>query len=358
MLALHDHPVWRLLNRIGSSAETYTQQADPRAAALLAFCETLAEEIARAPVHDALLYRRSLARLDAFLGEQLREQQQRAMPAAEALARIEQRDTMQRQLAQLLSEQMTPVRTSAAVRRFVTGTWSRVLAETMQRHGEKSEPTLACLKATDDLLWSLRLPDHPQSRKRLLALLPGLLQQLRAGMAMIGLPAAEQQPAMDELMAVHTEALRPSKSAPAGEAELTPQQIVQRMRDETVWETPSRPPFSDSLVDLSSMETVPAEAIPGGSDRRDDPAARVEALSPGERQLIFLHGRWTRVQLLWRSGRGHYLLFAGTDPLHTHSVTRRALERLSEEGLMKPLDDVSLIQRSVDELMRKLTLPA
>jgi hypothetical protein len=29
-------------------------------------------------------------------------------------------------------------------------------------------------------------------------------------------------------------------------------------------------------------------------------------------------------------------------------------ERLSEEGLMKPLEDVSLIQRAVDDLMQKL----
>ena len=356
MLAAHDHPVWRLMNRIASAAETYTQTTDPRWAALLAFCETLAEDMARAPAHDALLYKQSLARLETFLGEQLREQQLRAQATADALARTEQREATQRVLSQLLADQMAPIRTSAAVRRFVTGIWAQVLAETMQRHGEKAEPTLACLKATDDLLWSLRLPDHPQSHKRLLTMLPGLLQQLRAGMTLLGLPEAEQQPVMDELMAVHTEALRPAKTTPAAAAELTPQQIVQRMREETVWETPSRPPFSDSLIDLSSMETVPAEVLPAGaSSQHDDHAGRVELLRGGDRQLLFLHGRWTRVQLLWRSPRGQYFLFAGTDPSHTHSVTRRALERLSEEGLMKPLDDVSLVQRAVDDLMRKLT---
>ena len=37
------------------------------------YCETLVEDMARAPVQDALLYKQNLARLDAFLGEQLRE---------------------------------------------------------------------------------------------------------------------------------------------------------------------------------------------------------------------------------------------------------------------------------------------
>jgi len=43
--------------------------------------------------------------------------------------------------------------------------------------------------------------------------------------------------------------------------------------------------FSDSVIDLSSMETVPAEHLPSGGDRADDdPAKRVEALRVGDRQ--------------------------------------------------------------------------
>jgi len=356
MVQSPEHTVWRLMNRIGSASETYTRTTDPRWAALLAYCESLVDEMQRAPVQDAQLYRLSLSRLDAFLGEQLREQQTRAQPTIDALLRIEQREELERQISRRLTEQMVPIRTSAGVRRFVTGAWATVLAESMQRHGDKAEPTLEYLRATDDLLWSLRLPDHPQSRKRLLAMLPGLLQRLRAGMSMLGVPEGEQQKVMDELMAVHTEALRPGKT-PTPEPELTPQEIVQRMRDETSWDTPSRPPFSDSLIDLGSMDTVPAEILPGGSTNHDAVAQLVDGMVPGSRYHLFLHGRWTRVQLLWRSLHGQYLLFAGTDPLHNHSITRRALERLGEEKLLKPLDDASLLQRAVDGLMTKLTLP-
>ena len=354
MMDAHDHPVWRLMNRIASASETYVAAGDPRMAALLAYCETLVDDIARAPVQDAVLYRHGLGRLEAFLGEQLREQQQRAQPAADSLERAERREELERQLSQRLAEQMANIRTSAVVRRFVTGTWAKVLAESMQRFGEKVEPTVGYLKAVDELLWSLRLPDHPQSRKRLVMLLPGLLQRLRAGMTLIGLSGADQQPVLDELMAVHTEALRPGKGAP--EAEPTPQEIVQRLRDEPVHDTPSRPPFADSLIDLSWMETVPADVLPTGPKPEHDPVKRIEGMAPGERYRVFLHGRWTRVQLLWRSARGQFFLFAGVDPGRTHSVTRRALERLAEEGLLKPLEDSTLMQRAVDGLVHKLTL--
>ncbi|HUG24571.1 DUF1631 family protein [Piscinibacter sp.] len=356
MLEVHDHPAWRLMNRIGSAAEGHGERADPRSAALLACCEVLVEDMARAPVQDALLYKQNLARLDAFLGEQLREQQARAQPVIDALAKMEQREELEQQISQRLTEQMAPIRTSATVRRFVTSTWARVLAEAIQRFGENTEPATAYLKATDDLLWSLHPPDHPQSRKRLLTMLPGLLQRLRDGFALIGVPPTEQQPLFDELMAVHTEALRPGQ--PGSEAAPTAHQIVERLRDESVWEPPSRPPFSESLIDLSSLETVPVEALPSAPAPRDDAAARVKSLQSGSRQQLFLQGRWTRVQLLWRSPRGQFLVFAGADPTRPHSVTRRALERLSEEGLMKPPEDLSLVQRAVDTLVNRLESPA
>ena len=209
------------------------------------------------------------------------------------------------------------------------------------------------LKTVDDLLWSLKIPDHPQSRQRLLQLLPGLLQRLRVGMELIALAVPEQQSILNELMTIHTEALRPGSR---GSGALTPEEIVQKMRDEVMSEGPPARSFSDSVIDLSSMETVPAEHLPSSGDKvDDDPARRVEALRAGDRQRIFLQGRWSRVQLLWRSDRSLFFLFAGEAPARTHSITRRALERLGSAGLVQPLEPKSLVQRGVDRMMRELS---
>ena len=116
------------------------------------------------------------------------------------------------------------------IRRFVTTTWAQVIAEDMLAKGEQSEATMSDLKTVDDLLWSLKIPDHPQSRQRLLQLLPGLLHRLRVGMELVALPLPEQQAVLNELMTIHTEALRPGHRRRRGA--LTPEEIVQRMRDE------------------------------------------------------------------------------------------------------------------------------
>lgn len=355
VLGTNEHAVWAFIDRVGQAGALLPQAADPRGQALLNCCQGLAEELARAAEPDTALYRSARERLELFLTEQLQAQLLAAQPALDALQRAERRELLEQTLSKRIVDQMVPMRTSPTVRRFVTGAWAKVLAEAMLRFGEQAEPTRGYIKLVDELLWSVQLPDHPQSRQRLLTLLPTLLQRLRAGMALIALPAAEQQVVLDELMAIHTEALRPGTRG--GAATLTPEEIVQRMRDEVLPPTTGHGAFSDSVIDLSSMETVPADMLPSQTvDAADDPAKQVETLRVADTLRLFLRGRWTRVQLLWRSDRSLFFLFADEVPGRTHSVTRRALERLGSAGLMRPLEDKTLVQRATDSLMRELSL--
>lgn len=369
MLDAYDHPVWQLLDRIVTASTTYPNPYDPRLIALQEFCDKLVQQLAAAPQQDTALYRHSLGRLDAFLADQLRRQQRDAEYTIETLVRAEQAEQLQRTLTTRLSEQMVNVPASPTLRRFITSTWAHVLTQSVQLHGDQSEQTAAYLKTVDELLWSLKLPNHPKSRQRLLSMLAGLLQRLREGMALVQLPAAEQQLVFDELMKVHADALRPGAHSTADhkpDEQLTPEQIVQRMRDEPQPESLAEPDpldgsaFSDSLIDLASMETVPAALMEGvGTGSTADEARQwVQRMAPGERYRLFVLGTWTCVQLLWRSEQGHFFLFAGELPQQTHSVSLRALERLRAEKLLRPLHDQPLIQRAVDGMLLNLAKPA
>jgi len=357
MMEVHDHPVWQLMDRIAGAAVAYPQHGDPRLARFLEFCEGLVGEMLAEPLQDAALYRRSLARVEACVAEQLRHEQVAARGTIATLVTAEQRERLQRELSHRLAEQMAAIRTTPAIRRFVTGTWARVLAEAFTRFGDQAEPSRHYVKAVDDLLWSLRLPDHPQSRLRLLGMLPGLLKQLRAGMALVDVPAEEQQAVLDELVAIHSEAMKPGSRAPAApEREATPDEIVRRMREETVEPPPDTgAPFSDSLIDLGSMDTVPAEWLPSGPvPDGNEPAAWVARMKVGLPYRVFLLGRWSHMRLLWRSESGQLYLFAGEQAGDTHSVTQRALERLRGADLLISLSDYSLVQRAVDGMLRSL----
>lgn len=362
MLDAYDHPVWVLMDRIVSATTAYPHASDPRLAALLTFCETLVGDMAAETTQDSALYRRATARLDAFLAEQLKQQQHAAQTTINALMQAEQAELMQRNLSARLVEQMANIQVSSAIRRFVTVSWARVLTESVLRFGDQSPQTTGFLKTVDDLLWSLKLPSHPQSRQRLVALLPSLLQRLRDGMALIDMPAPEQQTVLDDLMKLHAEALRPGShnTAAAAEENLSPEEIVRRMREEVAAEPEplDGPGFSDSLIDLASMETVPAALMNAeATEPNSDPLAWVKQMAVGERYRVFLQSTWTQAQLLWRSEQDQFFLFAGETPQRTHSVSRRALERLRAAELLGPLHAHSLIQRAVDGMLRNLARP-
>lgn len=357
MLDAHDHPVWRLMDRIASTTAAHPQADGERGKAALAACEMAVDDAIRSDTPTSADFERALATLGARLDAAFDAERQTAQPAIAALERRERREYLAHQFASRLAEQAAPVRLSAELRRFVTGSWAAVLAESWLRYGEQARESQEFVRSVDDLLWSLNPPDHPQSRQRLLALLPSLLQRLRAGMALIDLPGAEQNAVLDELMGVHTAALKPRGRA-ASEADLTPQQIVQRMREEVVPAAATGRPFVDSVIDIGSMDTVPLDFLPTRpGEPEEPPARRLDALQPGTALRLFVDGRWSRVRLLWRGERAQHFLFAGEARNRTHPFTRRALERLAGAGLVQPLEEQPLVQRAVDLLLRRFPMP-
>ncbi|MDO9313193.1 MAG: DUF1631 family protein [Burkholderiaceae bacterium] len=354
MLEGHPHPVWMLMNRIAAASEVWPQPGDARTSRLLAFCESLAHEIASAPQQTASLYAKGLERLEAHLADELRQQQVLAQPTIDSLKATERREGLERELSHQLAEQIRSVQTTPRIRGFLVQSWARVVTESMLRFGDEDEQTAGYLKAVDDLLWSLRLPDHPQSRQRLLGLLPNLLKCLRSGMTLISMDESEQQAVLDELMAIHTEALRPGARANAREP--TPQEIMQRLRDEVPAEETQAPGkgFADSLIDVFSMDTIPADLMSDVDPPGPGSKNPVDAMVTGWCCRWFLSGRWRRVQLLWRSDSQRFFVFAGETATRTHSITRQALERLTSEGLVKPLSESELIQRALDRVRSHL----
>ena len=364
LLDAHDHPTWRLLDRIASAGHQ-AAAAPRRLTDLPAFCDRLADDLARHAAPDVELYRQALAQLDGHLLARLRAAQKAAQPSIDALLRTARRMQIQSHVQERMKEQFAAAPVSATVQRFLLHHWAKLLAETILQSGAESEASIACTRTVDDLLWSLNTPNHPASRQRLLKLVPRLLDRLREGMAAAGVPQGEREALLGELEMSHTEALWPGTGPAALSASPheTPEQIVQRLREEVIAEAQPRNAFGDSVLDLSTLDTVPAGLMPddeaGTTFSRDvaDPARRaraaVDALEPGRWARLLLHGRWVDAQVLWCSEGGELLLFADADG-RAHAMTRRAVERLHTEGLVKPFDSGSLIQRAVDSLLAGL----
>ena len=160
-----------------------------------------------------------------------------------------------------------------------------------------------------------------------------------------------------ELEASHSAVLWPK----TGPSEETPEEIVRRLREEVVEadDIGPRRDFGNSVLDLSTLDTVPASLMPAASGAAEDgdlaergrrAEAAVAALTPGRAARLLLQGHWHDAQLLWRSADAELLLFADAAGL-THALTRCALERLHVEGLARLDAPPSYVQRAIDALL-------
>ena len=352
-----EHPTWRLLDRIGGACCEAAAAGPARLAAMAARCDRLADELARHTAPDAALYRQGLARLEALVAEDLREAQRGAAGAIGALQRTERRRQVQAQIRQRLDEQFVRRPVGPATRHWLRGASALQIADAMIEDGPDSAATSALTRIVDDLLWSLHPPSHPASRQRLVKLLPGLIGRLRTAMAQGGVSPAEQRAVLAELEASHSAVLWPK----TGPSEETPEEIVRRLREEVVEadDIGPRRDFGNSVLDLSTLDTVPASLMPAASGAAEDgdlaergrrAEAAVAALTPGRAARLLLQGHWHDAQLLWRSADAELLLFADAAGL-THALTRRALERLHVEGLARLDAPPSYVQRAIDALL-------
>jgi hypothetical protein len=361
-----DHSVWRFMNRMAEAAASYPQASDPRLIRLHDTALSLILEISDAPRVDETLFSQMMVRLDGLMRQQLQEQIDAATGHIQTLNKVEHRDRLQRELSLRLTEQLAMLRIGPTLRRFITGQWSMVMAETIVRYGQDSERAAQAFTVVDDLVWSLQTRGHPAALKRLMEILPSLIQRLKSGMVLVGLPQADQNLILNEMMELHTAALRASfnpadskKPLPAHAQLMSAEEIVERLRQVDDGGTPSSvSAFGNSVIDVQSMDTIPAGLLEQtGADPNQPQPLPIESLVPGMRLRLFMRGRWNRVQMLWRSDGGQHFLFAGEAAGRTHSVNSRALDRLAEEMLLLPLEETPLVERAMQRVTDDFDAP-
>ncbi|MDE2400123.1 MAG: DUF1631 family protein [Burkholderiales bacterium] len=367
LLKSQHHPAWSLINRIAAHATDHSEAKDPRGTDFIEFVEPLVERLAHNKAPDAALYEEALTDVQDFIDREMHQQLQQSQPVVNALREAEQRYTLAPLLRQQVMHQLQSAEVSESLRRFLMGPWVEVLARAMISPGMDDPQTQTLVGTVDELLWSLQRPTSEVDLEQLRQRLPGLINSLRRGMALINLPQLERDRVLDELMQTHTRLLRGAKSPddrkPDAAPAPTPQELVQQMRNESLGEDEVAADKWEQDTSIGSLPTVPMDLDPVArtpeadrESRRAGEAAKkwLATLKVGVRCKLFLHGKWTTSRLLWRSDNGEFYMFSSPLAGGMHSMTRRALERLRVEGLATTFVDHSLMQRAVDSVLQDL----
>lgn len=362
LLSSHQHPTWTLINQIAAHAADHAEVSDAHGSAFMAFVEPLIERLAGDDAPDATLYEGALSDVQAFIDRETEAQLQQSQAAVKALAEAEQRQTLLPLLRQQVMHQLQSAELSETLRRFLMGPWVEVLAHAMVSPGDDKAEMQTLVGTVDELLWSLERPASELDRDEVRQRLPGLIDSLKRGMALINLPQAERDGVLDDLMQTHTHRLRGTRAAPPAvpstAAADTPQELVRQMRDEVLDHHEDAADTWAQDTSVGSLPTVPMDLSDGGADedRRAKSAAQrwMQTLSKGVRCKLFLQGQWVTAHLLWRSDNGEFLMFTSALAGGMHSMTRRALERLRIEGLATTFVEHSLLQRAADSVLQDL----
>ncbi|MBX8489521.1 DUF1631 domain-containing protein [Pseudomonas lijiangensis] len=202
------HPARRLLNEIATAALGWGGRDDYQRDSLYMRVDQIVQRLLNDFVDDPAIFSELLADFLAFTSDERRRSElleQRTRDAEEGRTRAElARQLVQHELNQRLLGKTLP----EAVVRLLEQAWSKVLLLTCLKHGEGSSEWLAGLQAMDDLVWSVELHEDPESRQKLLELVPGLLKSLREGLASAAFDPFATSEFFSQLEVLHVQAFQ------------------------------------------------------------------------------------------------------------------------------------------------------
>ncbi len=387
------HDGRRLMERVAQRSFRYNDTDSPGFSEFFDEVRRTFNHLNSLQVESSAPFSEAIDALEATWRDADRNEEAHQQAVLEGLRFAEERQALADQVAYDMSSRPDLDKVPAAVLDFLYGPWALVIAHArLQDKGRQIDPGGYSLLVSD-LVWSVKADFTLRQPAKLMEMIPGLLRRINAGLDLIGQDPRDRAPFMDVLMRLHQPVLQlrrrkfeqdlsESASMPL-ESDLMPATAEQRIpkKAEQPWMAPQEQDdagFLDTLpsapVELEDDGVTPiseaavAEASVGGTDVAQtgssgltpepavDPAQERERISQvldglrtGVWVDLFSHQQWLRAQLVWASANGVLFMFIshGGRP---HSMTRRSIERLVSNRLLKPVASQGVVSRALDTL--------
>ncbi|MBU1330609.1 MAG: DUF1631 domain-containing protein [Gammaproteobacteria bacterium] len=361
------HPARRLLNEIASAALGWGDQDEAQRDSLYLKIEQVVQRLLNDFVDDPTIFSELLADFLAFTGDERRRSElleQRTRDAEEGSARAE---LARREVEHALNERLLGRTLPEVVVRLLQDAWSKVLMLSCLKHGVNSPEWEAALATMDDLVWSVEPHEDPQSRMRLLELVPGLLKSLREGMASAAFDPFSTGEFFNQLEVLHVQAFQRFKRV-VPEAEKAPANDEQIATDADELSLPllELPPTEEEL-DMPAMVEVVEEIvlIAPGESRSPEP----ETVLPDDDEAVvqvdnLRVGSWVEFQedeehklrcklaaIIKPTGK---YIFVNRTGMKVLEKTRMGLAVEFRRNAIRLLDDALLFDRALESVIGNL----
>lgn len=201
------HPARKLLNLLAEAAVGWNQNHDD-GGAYYAKVDSYVRKVLEEFENSIDVFDTVYAQLKEFLDDQeqvAEESTQGVASAIEGRERLEQaRVRAQQTIAKSFHGKPIP----DVIQKFFHNRWKELLVFCYFDEGDEGENWRQSVETMDQVIWSLTPISAPEDRKKLVQLLPGLLNRVKDGMKQIALPAEERKQFLAALANHHLAAVR------------------------------------------------------------------------------------------------------------------------------------------------------
>ncbi len=348
-----NHPARQLIDRMGSCVMGF-DASGINGSALETEIKRVVQVIEQYPETGKRVYQLVFAEFQKFLAKFLTDKAS-TQHLVSVAQQVEEKETLTIQYTIELRNMLRDMPVRDEIREFLFKVWAEVLAVAAVRKGPQHAETLALKKTATDLVWAASAKPSRSDRARVIQALPQMLQQLRAGMALLGLAPPVQEVHIKTVSDILADAfLSKTQAIPADQIEAMAERLA------NLEDFVSDDGLTDLPLDAQSIELMlgmDASLIDVVADGGSKPSAAMLAwaqeLELGSWFTLDHNGRLSQVQFVWRSSRKHLHLFASTDGRSTLIQAGRLAAYL-QAGLLLPQEEEALTVRATRDALGKL----
>ena len=342
------HPARQLLNRLASTAVSWDEKLgndDPLYRKIESIVQTIVDKFE----DDASLFETLLNDLDSFLQQEEERAEVRAERSVKVMEGQERLEVAKTSTLEEIEPRVSEDLGLEFIREFVTGHWKNLLFVICARQGKDSDAWKQAVTTMDDLIWSVKPKHTVEERKRLVAMQPALLENLRAGMERLSVPPTERDNFIAQLVRAHgrtavnkvededEQALQTTTASDATTAVV----LTEKVQVESA--EPARPATRKHTPSATPQVSVD-----------DEYSKKVKQLQTGVwLEILDENGTATRAKLSWVSPITGTYLFTDRQGLKAGNYTLEELTGLMRKARARVLNSTPLMDRAVGTVLKQ-----
>ena len=347
------HPARQLIDRMGACVMGF-DATTINGSALEAEIRRVVQVIEQYPETGRRVFQLVYDEFEKFLSKFLTQKQATSRLVSVA-QQVEQKETLAIQYTIELRTMLRDMPVREEIREFLFKTWAEVLALSAVREGAQHADTVTFKRTAADLVWAASAKPNRSDRAQVIQSLPGLLQRLRQGLALLGIDGAAQDAQIKVLTDTLADAFL-SKTASIPQAHIDAMakrlgNLEDFIGDATLGDMPLNADNIEMMlgIDASSIHVI----ADNGAPVDDAMVAWAQELQRGTWFTLDHNGASAQVQYAWQSQRKQLHLFAATDG-SSYLIQLRRLAAYLQSGLLVAQDEEGLTLRATRDALAKL----